>query len=73
MKDEHLERLRKAVEMAAGRFSDLADIIEQQGPYRDAGFCRATARRLRAALDGKDESLPITGKPIKQGVSNEKG
>lgn len=55
MKDEQLERLERAVKDAASRLSDIAEIIDEKGLYADAGFCRATARRLQAALDGKDE------------------
>jgi hypothetical protein len=33
--------------MAADRFEDLASITESDGPYTNAGFFRASARRCR--------------------------
>lgn len=52
-KQKQVDVLNDALQMAAGRFEDLALIIEGGGTYDNAGFFRASADRCRAALDGK--------------------
>ncbi len=47
--------LREALEMCRGRWADLAEIIREDGPYGNAGFCAATARRCEAALQATDQ------------------
>ncbi len=47
---QKIEVLREALEMCRGRWADLAEIIREDGPYGNAGFCAATARRCEAAL-----------------------
>lgn len=55
--DDAYTQLREALESAVSRFSDLADLIDEKGAYKDAGFLRASAERYRAAIDVADETL----------------
>lgn len=42
--------LLDACEMSAQRWEDLAAVITKHGRYDNAGFCRATVQRIRAAI-----------------------
>lgn len=42
--------LEAALLMSAGRWDDMAEVIDESGPYNNARFCRASAERARAAL-----------------------
>jgi len=55
------DMLADTLRMAADRFADIADIIDEKGPYADAHFLRASAERCRAAIDVAKE---IFEKPL---------
>lgn len=43
--------LLSALKMAEERWRDLGDVIREHGKYDNAGFCTATANRLRKVID----------------------
>jgi hypothetical protein len=69
-KDEEIKILRDALQMAAGRFEDLADIIERDGSYTNVGFFRASARRCRAALAGQSPQKHVIITRVLDGSSS---
>jgi hypothetical protein len=65
MSEENLatenQRLREALEATALRLEDLAEIIERDGPYNNAGFLRASAVRCRRTLSGGQYGDTVAG------------
>lgn len=51
---QKIDRLETALALAAGRFDDLALIIERDGSYQNAGMMTASAKRCRQTINGKN-------------------